>query len=226
MSEAKLYKPDLSIRLIFSLGIIAVLVLWLVLMFLIFGGAQLAVFMGLFGAYFAPGFGKESIIPLLSVAGCPLWAIVSGVVILDMVLAVLIAFNFDLLLKVPLLGRALTYFTTKTATLLQEHRWIARLEGVGLFLFMYIPFMGSSAINTALIGRILAVHPKILLPIIFAGSVCATLTVTVGIKAIINLWVLNPWYAVAAAVLLATVVFVCWKLWRKHVVDKFARDRK
>ena len=33
MSEAKLYKPDLSIRLIFSLGIIAVLVLWVVLLF-------------------------------------------------------------------------------------------------------------------------------------------------------------------------------------------------
>ena len=57
MSEAKLYKPDLSIRLIFSLGIIAVLVLWIVLLFFLFGGSQLAVFLGLFGAYFAPGFG-------------------------------------------------------------------------------------------------------------------------------------------------------------------------
>ena len=28
--------------------------------------------------------------------------------------------------------------------------------------------------------------------------VCATLTVAVGMQAIINLWFVNPWYAVAA----------------------------
>ena len=226
MSEAKLYKPDLSIRLIFSLGIIAVLVLWVVLLFFLFGGGQLAVFLGLFGAYFAPGFGKESIIPILLAAGCPLWTIISGVIILDMVLAVLISFNFDLLLKVPLLGRVLSHFTTKTATLLKEHRWIVGLEGIGLFLFMYIPFMGSSAINTALIGRILAIHPKVLLPIIFAGSAGATLTVAVGMQAIINLWFVNPWYAVAAVAGVAAVVFILWKFWQKHVAARFAKDRK
>lgn len=226
MSKAALYKPDKKIRLIFSIGVLALLVLWLVLMVLYFGGEQLAVYLGLFAVYFAPGFGKESIITLLSAADCPLWAIISGIVILDMVLAVLISFNFDLLLKVPLLGRGLSYFTTKTATILREHPWIVGLEGAGLFLFMYIPFMGSSAINTALIGRILAVHPKVLLPIIFAGSVCATLTVAVGIQAIISLWLVNPGYAVLAVILAGAAGFILWKLWRCRISPRFARDRK
>lgn len=226
MSEAELYKPDLTIRLIFSLGILSVLVLWLIVMFAIFGGAQLAVFLGFFTVYFAPGFGKESIIPLLTVAGCPLWAIISGIVILDMVLAVIISFNFDLLLKVPLLGRALSFFTTKTAGLLQKHRWIVGLESAGLFLFMFIPFMGSSSINTALIGRILAVHPKVLLPIIFTGSLGATLTVTVGVKAIVNLWLMNPWYAVLAGILIAAGSILLWKLWQKYITPRFVKEKK
>lgn len=224
MSETAVYKPALAVRLIFSFGILGIFALWIALLFLVFGGTQLAVFLGLFAVYLAPGFGKESIIPILTAAGCPLWAILSGIVIIDMVLGIIIAFNFDLLEKIPLLGKVLTFFTTRTAKLLQEHRWIAGLATTGLFLFMYIPFMGSSAINTAIIGRILSIHPKILLPVIFTGSICATLTVALGAKAVINLWFINPWYAVAAVLAGAAVIFILWQLWKRYISPRFEKD--
>lgn len=227
MSEIQhLYHPGLKTRLIFSLGILAVLALWIFLMYLSFGGDKFGIFMGIFAVYFAPGFGKESLIPIMTAAGCPVIAIVSGIVILDMTLAILISFNFDLLLKIPVIGHALRYATDKTSTLLHEHLWIKGLAGTGLFLMMFLPFMGSSAITTSIIGRLLAVHPRMLLPIIFSGSLCAALIVAVGIKAVVSLWFVNPLYAVTAVILIAAVSFILWQLWRRFVNQRFERDRK
>ncbi|MBQ2772638.1 MAG: hypothetical protein IJE95_08000 [Methanocorpusculum sp.] len=227
MSEVyHLYRPGLKTRLIFSIGILAVLALWITAMYIVFGGEKFGIFMGIFAVYFAPGFGKESLIPIMTAVGCPLAAIVSGIVILDMTLAILISFNFDLLLKIPGIGHALRYATDKSATTLHDHPWVKGLAGTGLFLFMYIPFMGSSAIITTIIGRLLAVHPKVLLPIIFSGSLCATLTVAVGVKAVIALWFANPWYAVIAVIVTAIVIVLIWKLWQKFIAPRFAKDTK
>lgn len=227
MSELQhLYHPGLKTRLIFSLGIIAVLVFWIFAMYLTFGGDKFGIFMGIFAVYFAPGFGKESLIPIMTAAGCPVLAIVSGIVILDMTLAVIISFNFDLLLKIPGIGHALRYATDKSATVLHNHPWIKGLAGTGLFLMMFLPFMGSSAITTSIIGRLLSVHPRMLLPLIFTGSLCATLMVAVGVQALVSLWFVNPWYAVTAAVVIAAVSLILWRIWKKFVAPRFERDRK
>ncbi|HJJ61963.1 MAG TPA: hypothetical protein O0X94_01305, partial [Methanocorpusculum sp.] len=69
MSEVQhLYHPGLKTRLIFSLGILAVLALWIFVMYLLFGDEKFGIFMGIFAVYFAPGFGKESLIPIMTVA--------------------------------------------------------------------------------------------------------------------------------------------------------------
>lgn len=227
MSEVQhLYHPGLKTRLIFSLGILAVLALWIFVMYLLFGDEKFGIFMGIFAVYFAPGFGKESLIPIMTAAGCPVAAIISGIVILDMTLAILISFNFDLLLKIPGIGHALRYATDKTSTLLHDHPWIKGLAGTGLFLVMFIPFMGSSAIITSIIGRLLSVHPRVLLPLILTGSICATLIVTLGVKAVVSLWIIHPLYAVIAVILIAAVSFILWQLWRRFINPRFEKDRK
>ena len=227
MSEGQhLYHPGIKIRLLFSLGILGVLALWIAVMYAVFGGEKFGIFMGIFAVYFAPGFGKESLIPIMTAAGCPLAAIVSGIVILDMTLAIIISFNFDLLLKIPVIGYALRDATDKSATALHDHPWVKGLAGTGLFLFMYIPFMGSSAIITTIIGRLLSVHPRVLLPVIFTGSLCATVTVAVGVQAVIALWFANPWYAVLAVIGVVIAGILLWKLWQKYITPRFAKDIK
>lgn len=227
MSEIQhLYHPGPKTRLIFSLGILAVLAVWIFLMYLAFGTEKFGIFMGIFAVYFAPGFGKESLIPIMTAAGCPVLAIVSGIVILDMTLAILISFNFDLLLKIPGIGHALRYATDKSATVLHDHPWIKGLAGTGLFLMMFLPFMGSSAITTSIIGRLLSVHPRMLLPLIFTGSLCATLMVAVGVKAVVSLWTVHPLYAVIAVIIIAVASLLLWQFWKRFVNPRFERDRK
>ena len=219
------YQPTLRVRLMATGGILAVFGVVLCFFFLTMPSDVFYEFIGFLGLYLMPGFGKESIVPLAMAFGISWWQITLGIVVGDMALAIIIAYNFDLLLRLPLLGRVLRYFTTKTNEVLQKYLWIKGLSLVGLFLFMYIPFMGSSAINTTIVGRLLSVPPKTLLTIVFVGSILATLTMAVGMQAILELWAANPVYAVVAVIAVVIVAVVCWKLWQKYTEKRFGKGQ-
>ena len=219
------YQPTLRVRLMATGGILAVFGVVLCFFFLTMPSDVFYEFIGFLGLYLMPGFGKESIVPLAMAFGISWWQITLGIVVGDMALAIIIAYNFDLLLRLPLLGRVLRYFTTKTNEVLQKYLWIKGLSLVGLFLFMYIPFMGSSAINTTIVGRLLSVPPKTLLTIVFVGSILATLTMAVGMQVIRELWAANPVYAVVAVLAVVIVAVVCWKLWQKYTEKRFGKGQ-
>ena len=219
------YQPTLRVRLMATGGILAVFGVVLCFFFLTMPSDVFYEFIGFLGLYLMPGFGKESIVPLAMAFGISWWQITLGIVVGDMALAIIIAYNFDLLLRLPLLGRVLRYFTTKTNEILQKYLWIKGLSLVGLFLFMYIPFMGSSAINTTIVGRLLSVPPKTLLTIVFVGSILATLTMAVGMQAILELWAANPVYAVVAVIAVVIVAVACWKLWQKYTEKRFGKGQ-
>lgn len=219
------YQPTLRVRLMATGGILAVFGVVLCFFFLTMPSDVFYEFIGFLGLYLMPGFGKESIVPLAMAFGISWWQITLGIVVGDMALAIIIAYNFDLLLRLPLLGRVLRYFTTKTNEVLQKYLWIEGLSLVGLFLFMYIPFMGSSAINTTIVGRLLSVPPKTLLTIVFVGSILATLTMAVGMQAILELWAANPVYAVVVVLAVVIVAVVCWKLWQKYTEKRFGKGQ-
>ena len=82
----------------------------------------------------APGAGKESVVPVMIGFGYPGWLVLAGIVTIDMTLAVLISLNFDLLLKIPVLGKVLMFFTEKTNKILQKRPWIKGLSVGGLLL--------------------------------------------------------------------------------------------
>ena len=228
MTEGRIspcYQPALRVRLMAAVGILAVFGVVLCFFFLTMPSDVFYEFIGFLGLYLMPGFGKESIVPLAMAFGISWWQITLGIVVGDMALAIIIAYNFDLLLRLPLLGRVLRYFTTKTNEVLQKYLWIKGLSLVGLFLFMYIPFMGSSAINTTIVGRLLSVPPKTLLTIVFVGSILATLTMAVGMQVILELWAANPVYAVVAVLAVVIVAVVCWKLWQKYTGKRFGKGQ-
>ena len=219
------YQPTLRVRLMATGGILAVCGAVLCFFFLTMPSAGFSAFLGFLGLHLMPGVGTESIVPLAMASGISWWQFPLGLVVGDMALAIIIAYNFDLLLRLPLLGRVLRYFTTKTNEVLQKYLWIKGLSLVGLFLFMYIPFMGSSAINTTIVGRLLSVPPKTLLTIVFVGSILATLTMAVGMQVILELWAANPVYAVVAVVAVVVVGVVCWKLWQKYTEKRFGKGQ-
>lgn len=219
------YKPELKVRLSFSFGVLGVLLFEIILLIIAFPD-KFAALLGLFLLYMAPGFGKESITPLILLADCPWQVIVIGILTIDMTLGIIISMNFDLLIKVPLIGKVILFFTNKTSDILRKHPWIQGFASAGLFLFMFIPFMGSSAINTSLIGRVLSIHPKILLPVIFVGSLAAELFVMAAIFGIVNLWLKDPVYAVIGVIAIAVISLVIWRVWKVYTNKKLSKSDK
>lgn len=242
--EPHYYRPDKKIRMIMSFGILGVLALVIFIIYLALPFDEFITAIILLAVYMCPGFGKESIVPAMlggghildaleniginiqlsiPTEGFPIWIVLLGIITIDMTLGIIISYNFDLLLKVPLIGKILGLFTNKTTILLEKKPWIKGLASAGLFLFMYIPFMGSSSINTSIVGRIISMHPKALLPIIFIGSLLSTLTMAIGVQAIINLWLMNPLLAIIAIIVVVIIAVIVWKLWGKYISPRFKK---
>jgi len=217
------YKPQLKTRVVMTFGMLGILAFFIVWLFAYLPTDQFILGVSLFALYMAPGAGKESIIPVMMGFGYPWWLVLAGIVTVDMTLAVLISFNFDLLLKIPILGQILLFFTGKTNNILQKRPWIKGLSVGGLLIFMYVPFMGSSAIDTSIIGRLLSIHPKIILPIVFVGSILATLTMAFGARAIIDLWFVQPIYAIGAVAAVIAGGILIYIGWQKFTARRFPK---
>lgn len=217
------YKPPLKIRAAMTFGMFGLLAVFVVWLFAYLPTEMFILGVSLFALYMAPGARKESIIPVMMGFGFPWWLVLIGIVMIDMTLAVLVSFNFDLLLKIPLLGQILLFFTGKTNNLLQRKPWIKGLSVGGLLIFMFTPFMGSSAIDTSIIGRLLSIHPKIILPIVFFGSILATLTMAFGARAIIDLWFVEPVYAVGAVAGVIAGIILIYIFWQKFTARRFPK---
>lgn len=171
---------------------------------------------GLFVAYLIPPFGKESIIPIALGLGYPIWIICFGIILMDMMSSILIALNFDLLEKIPFVGTLIRKFTSGANSIRKKKPWIEQLSHLGLLLFMYIPLQGSGAINTTILGRLFGMRAQTVFWIVTIGSIFSTLSVAFGAAAVIELWRINPWFAVLAIVLILAVIITAVVLWRRY----------
>jgi len=123
-------------------------------------------------------FSKLSLIPLSIARGVNPLIVSSSIIALDSLTAVFLALNFNLLYYLPFIGNLIKKFEKAGHKTLERRKWIKRLSTVGLFLFMLIPFQGTGAIITFLIGRLAGVDVYKILLAIFAGSLVTTVTIT------------------------------------------------
>jgi len=110
----------------------------------------------------------------------------SSIIALDALTAVFLALNFNLLYYLPFIGNLIKKFEKAGHKTLERRKWIKRLSTVGLFLFMVIPFQGTGAISTSLIGRLAGVDVYRVVFVVFVGSILTTITVTVFFSALMR----------------------------------------
>lgn len=170
---------------------------------------------GLMGAYLVPPFGKETIIPLALGFGYPLWVIFVGIVGMDLITAMFISYNFDLLLKVPLVGRWVRWIMRTADKIRKSKPWIEQLSSAGLLLFMYIPLQGSGSMTCSVLGRLFGFKPGYTLGIVIIGSILSTLTMALGATSVIQLWQIQPVFGILAAIVIIAVVLVIAYFWSR-----------
>jgi len=196
------------------------------------------VFLGLMIMYIIPPFGKETIIPLaliggesvtnlvssviqipagVAIGGYPLWTVMVGIIGIDLLVSAFITLNFDLLLKIPLIGKWLKWIMNSADKILKKRKWIENLASAGLLIFMYLPFQGSGAMTTSVIARLLNYRPIQAIGIVGLGSLFSVLTVSLGITSIVELWKISPALAIIEGIAIIAIIILIAFFWNKIV---------
>jgi len=87
---------------------------------------------GLMVAYILPPAGKETVIPAGIFLGIPWWLMAISIMMIDIETALFMGWNFDLALKIPVLGRIMESFIEKAGVFIKEEPWLKKLYFTGI----------------------------------------------------------------------------------------------
>lgn len=135
---------------------------------------------GLIVAYLLPPAGKETVIPVGIALGIPWWYMALAIVAVDLIAALFMALNFELLYRVPWLGPLLSDLTKKTRLFLSSHRWLASLWFFAVVLMVMVPVLGSGGVRGSIAGRLLGLSTLLTLLAVVAGSLIGCFGIALG----------------------------------------------
>lgn len=156
-------------------------------------------------AYLIPPAGKESIIPIGIELGIPWWIITISVAFLDVVTALFIVWNFDLIQRIPVVGRVISIVVHQGYDFLQKHRWVDRLYIIGLALFVMIPLQGTGGIGGAIIGNMLGMNKKEIILSVATGAFIGSFLIGISMHTLHSRAGKDFWMII---ILIAAIIFI------------------
>jgi len=183
--------PPRSWRVFALLFPIAVAVVFAVVLYTTLPQELFLTLDGLIVAYLLPPAGKETVIPVGIALGIPWWYMALAIVGVDLITALFMALNFDLLYRVPWLGPLLSDLTKKTRQLLLSHRWLASLWFFAIVLMVMVPVLGSGGVRGSIAGRLLGLPTLLTILAIAAGSLIGCFGIALGSDVALSLLCVN-----------------------------------
>lgn len=180
--------PHRALPTVWAVGIPVVAALALILGLIAALGARGAVLVGLLVAYLIPPLSKETVLPVAIASGFDPGLVAFAFTATDVILGAFVAWNWELLYRVPRLGPALQGLQAKAAARAEAWKMERGMRLGAVFLFMAVPLIGSGAATATLLGRALGEPPRAVFLAVVAGAA-----------------VLNVAYAFYAQALLASV---------------------
>jgi uncharacterized membrane protein len=178
---------------------------------------QFLLMTGLMLAYLIPPAGKETVIPLGIALGLPWYVVATSVAMADIGAAFFMAWNFDLALKIPILGPWIGRFMFHGQEFVRQRPWLERLYFVGLALFVMFPLQGSGGIGASIVGRILGMPKAEVVAAIAIGAFAGSFLLALGVEFLKDILLAN--LAAGIAVILTVVVVVV-------ILFLYSRERK
>ncbi len=160
---------------------------------------------GLMLAYLVPPAGKESIVPLGVALGFPWWLIAFSIGLMDVLAGIFMALNFDVALRIPLLGQWISKILQKGNDFVRRRPWLEKFCFFGVVLFVMFPLQGSGGIGGSLVGWMAGLSPARTLLAITIGAFLGCSVIATGSQAIKGLLLSNH---EAGVIALAGVVAV------------------
>ncbi len=187
---------------------------------------------GAMALYFVPPAGKESIIPILigvlkitpHVASAPfdITLVALTIAFMDIIVALFLIWNFDLVEKIPLLGDWIRRLEGWGAAKLKERPWIRRGAFTAVMLFVMFPLQGSGGVGATVMGKVIGMESKRVFAAITIGALIgcffiSTIAYYTG-EAMIRAFKAGA--AQGAAVVFIAIVIICVAyLVKVHYID-------
>ena len=110
--------------------------------------------------YFAVGVGWiTSPIVGLSTGIHPIWLVLL-LIFISTESSLIVSLNYDLLEKIPLIGRLMRWIRKKGEHIIDKHELAKDVEYISIFWLMFIPIYGTGPMSMTMVGRLLALNWK------------------------------------------------------------------
>jgi uncharacterized membrane protein len=188
-------------------------------LFLTLPAGTAVIVLGILFAYIASPAGKETLIPLMILLGLPWWTILCCLSVTDICCALMIGWNFPLLLKVPWAGPRLERWTKRTGRYLENRPGLARLSGFGLYFFTMIPFQGFGTITGTILGTMLGMNRVRVFVTVVAGGFTASFLLAFGLSRLVRFYEQFPAELIIIAAVIAGAAIAGYLYFRGEIAD-------
>lgn len=176
---------------------------------------------GLMLVYYIPPAGKESIIPIGIGLGIPWWIMAISLALLDILTGLFMILNFNIALRIPVLGPWISRFLSSGDEFITQHSWISRWSIIGVALFVLLPLQGTGGVGATVVGIITGLSPPKILLAIGCGAMAECLIFALGSELIWRLIKENLFLGLGVAALVASTAVGFYILSRhRHLVLK------
>jgi hypothetical protein len=141
---------------------------------------------GLIVAYMLPPAGKETVIPVGIALGIPWWYMALSIVMVDIGNALFMILNFDIIYKIPYIGKIFVGLTERTQQFIDRYPWITGFYFSGIVLMVMVPVLGSGGIRGSIAGKLLSMGPYLIFLAILTGALIGCFGIALGSEAILT----------------------------------------
>jgi uncharacterized membrane protein len=139
---------------------------------------------------------------------------------IDIETALFMGWNFDLALKIPVLGRIMESFIEKSDAFIKEQPWIKNLYFTGIVVLVMMPVMGSGGIRGTIIGNLLGMQKIPLFLAIVTGAFIGCFGIALAAVFLQELFIQSILLGTAVVVGITIITLIGWfygKAYRKRI---------
>ena len=174
------------------------------------------IIIGLMIAYILPPAGKETVIPAGIFLGIPWWLMALSIMMIDVETALFMGWNFDLALKIPVLGSMMESFIRKADEFIREQPWVKKIYFTGIVVLVMVPFMGSGGIRGSIIGNLLGMQKIPLFLAIVTGSFIGCFGIALAALFLQELFMQSILLGIAGVAGILIVTLTILNYWKKN----------
>ena len=154
------------------------------------------------------------------------WVLAAVVVYLDVIVALILAYNLDVIYRLPWIGGKLLGLQEYGRYTLRQKPYLRRLSFIGLAVFVLFPIAATGAVGGSILGRLLGMRPYRIVLAIATGSVvgCSAMAAFAEVLASILEPIKDKWWFHAIGVA-AVGAFVLVLIRRYRALEATLRAR-